>query len=220
MNEQSQILQESEFSLCENNISISDLNSYLSNLNANIYEVDTKINETWNSCKKLRENYETRIESFQQDLLKWLQKINKTIRQENEDLFQKEKDNEPFFHEKQESLKCLEKRINELQSMIEQKFSKSTLEGLFNHEFSQLKELFQDSTDADETTTDTSDLDLTYGDVSLQLCQDNRDLREQLLKKIRLNKIKIRELEESVKCINRLADECEETSLHVTEKIE
>ncbi|CAG8779168.1 4723_t:CDS:2, partial [Cetraspora pellucida] len=115
------------------------------------------------------ETYETRIESFQQDLLKWLQKINKTIRQGNEDLFQKENDNEMVFHEKQESLKCLEKRINELQSMIEQKFSKSTLEGLFNHEFSQLKELFQDSTDVDEMTTDTSDLDLTHDDSTLAI---------------------------------------------------
>ncbi|CAG8680272.1 1177_t:CDS:2, partial [Racocetra persica] len=136
---------------------------------------DTKINETWNSCKKLRETYEAQIENFQQDLLKWLQKINKTIRQGNKNFIKKENDNDMFFQEKQESLKCLEEKMNELQNTIEQKFSKSTLEGLFNYEFSQLKKLVQDSADADETTTDdTSELDLMYEDVPLQLCQDNR----------------------------------------------
>ncbi|KAF0420407.1 hypothetical protein F8M41_006995 [Gigaspora margarita] len=104
---------------------------------------------------------------------------------------------------------------NSLQNLIERKLSKSNLESLFNYEFSQIKELSQDS--ADETTRDdTSELDLIYEDVPLQLRQDNQDLREQLFKKIKLNKIKIHELEESVKRINRLADECEGNSLHVT----
>ncbi|CAG8631610.1 25969_t:CDS:2 [Gigaspora rosea] len=154
------------------------------------------------------------IESSQQDLLKWLQKINKTIRQGNENIIQKEND-DTFSQEKRERLKCLEERMCELQNLIERKLLKSNLEGLFNYEFSQIKELSQDS--ADETTRDdTSELDLMYEDVPLQLRQDNQDLREQLFKKIKLNKIKIHELEESVKRINRLADECEGNSLHVT----
>ncbi|CAG8546324.1 1780_t:CDS:2, partial [Dentiscutata heterogama] len=162
------------------------------------------------------ETYEMRIESSQQELLKWLQKINKTIRQEDENTVQKG-NLDMLSQEKQESLKCLEEKICELQNMIEQKLSKSALEGLFNYEFSQIKELSQDSVDVDETTRgDTSELDLMYENVPLHLRQDNRDLREQLLKKIKLNKIKIRELEESIKRINRLADECEANSLHVT----
>ncbi|CAG8481697.1 16026_t:CDS:2 [Dentiscutata erythropus] len=163
--------------------------------------MDAKVNEAWNSCKKLRETYETGIESSQQELLKWLQKINKTIHQGNENIIQKE-NFDMLPQEKQESLKCLEEKMVELQNMIEQKLSKSTLEGLFNYEFSQIKELSQNS--ADETTRDdASELDLMYENVPLNLRQDNRDLREQLLKKIKFNKIKIRELEESIKRINR-----------------
>ncbi|CAG8658365.1 34630_t:CDS:2 [Gigaspora margarita] len=214
MEEQSQINQEFEFLLRENKTLIHDLSSHLTSLNANIYETDAKINETWNSCKKIRETYETQIENSQKDLLKWLQKIYKTIHQGNENIIQKEND-DTFSQENQKSLKCLEEKMCELQNLIERKLSKSNLESLFNYEFSQIKELSQDS--ADETTRDdTSELDLKYEDVPLQLRQDNQDLREQLFKKIKLNKIKIHELEESVKRINRLADECEGNSLHVT----
>ncbi|RIB15615.1 hypothetical protein C2G38_1566422 [Gigaspora rosea] len=133
MEEQSQINQEFEFLLRENKTLIHDLNNHISNLNANIYETDAKINETWNSCKKIRETYEMQIESSQQDLLKWLQKINKTIRQGNENIIQKEND-DTFSQEKRERLKCLEERMCELQNLIERKLLKSNLEGLFNYE--------------------------------------------------------------------------------------
>ncbi|CAG8462162.1 3795_t:CDS:2 [Diversispora eburnea] len=103
----------------EDIITIEGLNNHLGNINQSICEADNKIIHSSKSFKKLRENCVTRIESIRQELIKWINEINKK---------------NVINDEEKKNIENIKGKLIELQNIIEQKFSSSTVEILGNLE--------------------------------------------------------------------------------------
>ncbi|CAG8499401.1 17628_t:CDS:2, partial [Acaulospora colombiana] len=119
---------------------------------------------------------------------------------------------------RREKLESLEGKLIELQGIIEKTFSESSLKKLFELEHFQSiehpqtflppssatidNEIIQDPPFASTFASEREFMDHELSSPNHQDFKDNRELRKQLLKKIKSNKTKIRELEESIKRAN------------------